>query len=211
MDPDGRIVVDITWQFNMQGNATHGSTEGLWGNAQITRTTQLLSQGGCAITLIANIVATNTGNTNVTPGTINGEPTNFLAAGLYWQEALDNSGVTITAGNTISEQLSADRFNELQESPTSYFIGLKVRYDQSGQGEHWVGANDIVTRNGQQFFSITPTSANDSILGTSELNNRGGRGWQTDVNAQGEVTAIYVPLDQVQAYKVFTIQEPIGE
>jgi hypothetical protein len=56
--------------------------------------------------------------------------------------------------------------------------------------------------NKERFMEIPPQG-----LGASSVL----RGWQTDTNAQGQVTDIYVPLDQVKGYIIIQKQAQANE
>jgi RHS repeat-associated protein len=216
IDPDGRIVSAITARYNMQGTSAHGAVSGDWGGRGIPPSeTTLMQHGGCAVAFSANIAFTQ-GSQTVTPETIRGVATNFTATGgLIWGSALAGNNVTIA--DRQNGQLSAARFNELVNSTTDYYVGINVNYSGTtgNSGDHWVGASELVTRSdGGQYFRISPTSASDWVLGTNTNingNNRGGRGWQTDTNAQGQITDIYVPLDQVKGYIIIQKQAQANE
>jgi RHS repeat-associated protein len=215
-DPDGRIVSAITAQYNMQGSSANGAVLGGWGNNTIPPLNAVLMRdGGCTITFAANIAFTQ-GFQNVTPETTRSSTNNFNATGgLIWGTAL--SGYNVTVAERQDGQLSASRFNGLVNSAADYYVGINVNYSGTtgNSGDHWVGASELVTRqDGGQYFRISPTSASDWIMGTNTTNgsnNRGGRGWQTDVNAQGQVTDIYVPLDQVKGYIIIMKQAQANE
>jgi hypothetical protein len=167
-----------------------------------------MSSGGCAITFAANLAYTQNPQ-GTTPETIRSNPNNFTMDGLIFSSALSGSNVSI--GNKISGSLTLATFNGLKNSSTEYYVGINVNYSGTAgnSSDRWVGATDLVTRGNNQYFKISPTSSNDWVMGTNTgvgANNRGGRGWQTDTNAQGEVTAIYVPIDQVKEYRIFTRQ-----
>jgi hypothetical protein len=215
-DPDGRIVSAITARYNMQGNSAHGAVSGDWGGRGIPPSnTTLMRDGGCAVALAANVAFTQ-GSQTVTPEIIRSVETNFDGTGgLIWGPALSGNNVTIT--DRQNGQLSVARFNEFANSTTDYYVGINVNYSGTtgNSGDHWVGASELVTRpDGGQYFRISPTSENDWVLGTNTnvgSNNRQGRGWQANTNAQGQVTDIYVPLDQVKGYIIIQKQAQANE
>jgi hypothetical protein len=196
IDPDGRIVAEITAQWTMQNQT--------WSNIIIPDDNVPVSTGGCAITLAGNIAYTHTnGTTTTTPGTIVADPDNFTAEGLLWGTAL-NDIANLSVGNKIFVDSGAafeTAFNQLDASATEYYVGIKVNYNDSG--DHWVGASAIVTRNGGQYVQISRTSIYDSAVSAdTAINHRYSLGWQTE--GEGANQTIYVPLDRVQAYRVFT-------
>jgi RHS repeat-associated protein len=197
IDPDGRIVLAITAQWTMQNQP--------WSNTTIPpdNTTQMW-EGGCAITLAGNIAYTHTnGTTTTTPGTIVADPDNFVAEGLQWGIALTDIA-NLSVGNRINVTNGAAfeaAFNQLDASAMEHYIGIKVNYNDSS--DHWVGASAITTRNGRQYVQISRTSIYDSaVTADTVLNHRHSLGWQTE--GEGVNQTIYVPLDHVEAYRVFT-------
>lgn len=167
--------------------------------------TDRMRTGGCAITLAGNIAYTHTnGTTASTPGTIVADPNNFNSIGeIRWATALtDITNLSIGERVNITNGAEFEAvFNQLDASTTEYYVGIKVNYN--GSGDHWVGASAIVTRGGSQFVQISRTSIHDSAVTIdTALNHRNSLGWQTE--GEGANQTIYVPLDCVQAYRVFT-------
>jgi hypothetical protein len=168
-----------------------------WGPNPVPVTGGIMQNAGCAITLAANISFTE-GNTNVTPETVRSTTGNFTINGLSWTSALNNT--TLAVGEKNTGPLSVDTFNQLNASTTEYYIGIMVNYTGDPSDEHWVGATSLVTRGDAQYYQISKTSNNDSILGTSATNNRGGQGWLVENSGD----TILVPVNQVTAYRIFT-------
>ena len=210
VDTDGRIIIEIIAQYNMQGSNANNAVAGNWGAALIRpySNNTTIAIGGCAIVLVANIAFTR-GAIGVTPATINNNNNNFDQGGyLRWIPPLSTSNVTFV--DRVYRPLTAAAFNDLANNQNySYLVGIRVNYSGTtgnSPRDHWVGASELVTRNNIQYYRISPTSENDWIMGTNTAangNNRAGRGWQTDTNAKGQVTDIYVPLDQVTGYIIY--------
>jgi hypothetical protein len=179
----------------MQGTSHGGATPGNWGSMPLPNSGGTMSLKGCAVTLAANISFTE-GQTAVTPGTIAQSNNNFSGTSLRWGEALSGSNLTISP--LVEGQLSAARFNELNNETAEHYIGIRVNYTGDADDHHWVGASNIVTRDGSQFYQISRTSQFDDVLNTTATNNRGGMNWQVE---EGN---IYVPLNAVTGYRVFT-------
>jgi hypothetical protein len=84
--------------------------------------------------------------------------------------------------------MSSEQLSLISKSAADYYVGINVNYSgTTGKSrDRWVGASELVTRqDGGQYFRISPTSASDWIMETNTSNgsnNRGGRGWQTDIN-----------------------------
>ena len=164
--------------------------------------------GGCAITLAGNIAYTRNNATTVTPGTIVGNAANFdtRGNGMLWTVALNGTGVSYEARRDVDNGAEFQTaFNQYNASTTEYFIGIKVDYDGDPNHEHWVGATAIEPLDdGNLYVRISRTSTNDNATWQGTL--RGDRGWRTDNDGN-----IYVPLNRVQGYVVYSRTDTINE
>jgi hypothetical protein len=83
-------------------------------------------------------------------------------------------------------------------------LGIRVNYSGNAANEHWVGVTGTYSESGTDYFVISGTSANDSVMGNNPGgNNRGGMGWR---NVEGVGTV--VPVNAVTAYRIFTVNPP---
>jgi RHS repeat-associated protein len=190
VDPDGEIVRPAPAQYLMQNYP-----------GEIPAGNGLMQESGCAVALAADI-AYDAGATGVTSNTLIGNENNFNEQGLIWNNAL--SGTNVVAESRVDGQLSIARYNELDASPTEYYLGVRVNYSGNAANEHWVGVTGTYSEGGTDYFMISGTSANDSVMGNNPGgNNRGGMDWR---NVEGVGTVVSV--NAVTAYRIFTVNPP---
>jgi len=164
----------------------------------------LMQPGGydCAVVLAANFAYT-AGSVDTTPDTITNNRNNF-PNGLGW--AVVNLGRNVVLSERTDGSLSIDRYNQLNAETTEYMIGIRVNYSGNANDHHWVGvAGTYIDTNGRAYFRITPSSTNDSNMAATPNSNRGGQEWFT------ENGNIFVPVDMVTAYVIYTVTPLLGE
>lgn len=81
-------------------------------------------------------------------------------------------------------------------------ILINVNYESTGKSPHWVGVEGMETKDGKDYFIISPTSVNDSKVGTGQLRNSAG--WK-----KNDAGKILVPVEKTKGYVVFSMDNAI--
>jgi hypothetical protein len=223
VEPAPQGVIHIIPRFNQQGTprVASGTVAGTWGGLRIARdqgrTGLLMSEWGCAVTLVANIAFTHDPQTTITPETIrqnsnstDPNKTYFTGDGfIWWIRPLHSLGFRNRHIDAINARLSAAEFTKyMDDTENQYYVGINVNTTGTtgnSTTDHWVGASNLATLDdGIEYFRISPTSASDWTMrnpnGTQT--GRAARGWRV------ENGNIYVPLTQLRiGYRVFTLPQ----
>jgi len=190
IDPTGLENEDIVSTYKMN------TEDSGYGDDEITGGDTQIKDEGCAITFEANVDSSSKGGND--PGDINNTEGYVEDGNVQWDEFADDKGMTVTRKDEpFTKEMYEAQGNDLT---TSYYTGIKVPYN-SEKKEHWVGVNGVQTdENGNDFFIISPTSVNDTNVGSGTA--RGGAGWQKSGDN------ILVPASSVAGYVIFSKTTP---
>jgi len=189
-DPDGEILMRFTSYHKMNVGVWEGKPVGYSSNKE----ENYMMKIGCAVTGIANAINTII-NTHYTPGEIN-DLKYFTNSGTDDDKSNIDFSKVASDNNLKHTRYLNDFKNTIQkikENSENTVILAQVFYlTGNNTAKHYVGVNDLVTIDNNDYIEISPTSKWDSVS-TSRR--------KTWLFQDGKV---YVPLTEIQRIEVFT-------